>query len=68
MCIRDRVYGLTPNYSVYASYTDVFTPQSDKNEGGDTLKPITGAVSYTHLDQIEFGRHDNAAVRRNSRY
>ncbi|WZB73746.1 hypothetical protein WJ972_20545 [Achromobacter insuavis] len=37
------VYGLTPTYSVYASYTDVFTPQNNKNESGDTLKPITGA-------------------------
>ncbi|MFX9487989.1 TonB-dependent receptor, partial [Acinetobacter baumannii] len=36
-------YGLTPTYSVYASYTDVYTPQTNKNESGDTLKPITGA-------------------------
>ncbi|MFY3136974.1 TonB-dependent siderophore receptor [Achromobacter xylosoxidans] len=37
------VYGLTPTYSVYASYTDVFTPQTNRNESGDTLRPITGA-------------------------
>lgn len=37
------VYNLTPTYSVYASYTDVFTPQTQKDESGGTLKPITGA-------------------------
>ncbi|CUI87193.1 TonB-dependent siderophore receptor [Achromobacter xylosoxidans] len=56
------VYGLTPTYSVYASYTDVFTPQTNKNESGDTLKPITGASYEAGIKGEWFNGALNAAV------
>ena len=36
------IYDLDDNHSVYASYTDIFKPQREKNTSGGTLKPITG--------------------------
>src|SRR5690606_13429359 len=37
------VYDLGPQTSVYASYSDIFTPQSAKSADGSTLKPVVGA-------------------------
>ncbi len=37
------VYDLNEKYSVYASYTDVFKPQSQRDTSGDVLKPVTGS-------------------------
>jgi outer membrane receptor for ferric coprogen and ferric-rhodotorulic acid len=38
------VYDLNPNWSVYASYADIFRVQSNyKDEGGSGLPPVTGA-------------------------
>ncbi|MFP3422626.1 TonB-dependent receptor, partial [Bacillus sp. SIMBA_161] len=34
------VYELTPQWSAYASYADVFIPQSAKGVGGSTIEPI----------------------------
>lgn len=36
------VYDLDANHSLYASYTDVFTPQSQLDESGGLIKPIVG--------------------------
>jgi len=36
------VYDLNKNLSVYASYTDIFTPQNAKNENGDLIDPVDG--------------------------
>ncbi len=36
------VYDLTDNHSLYASYTNIFTPQSRQTTSGDTVKPIAG--------------------------
>ncbi|OCW19319.1 TonB-dependent siderophore receptor [Pseudomonas aylmerensis] len=36
------IYDLDGNHSVYASYTDIFQPQSEKNSDGAGIKPITG--------------------------
>ncbi|MEB3754035.1 TonB-dependent siderophore receptor [Acinetobacter sp. MD2(2019)] len=36
------VYNFAENYSAYASYTDIFTPQSQQKQNGDVLNPITG--------------------------
>ncbi|QEI09485.1 TonB-dependent siderophore receptor [Pigmentiphaga aceris] len=41
------VYDLNDSYSVYASYTDVFNPQTAKDVQGNFLKPITGASYET---------------------
>lgn len=37
------VYDIDRNYSVYASYTDMFKPQSSQDVDGKYLDPITGA-------------------------
>lgn len=36
------IYDLDDNHSVYASYTDIFQPQTEKNGAGTGIKPITG--------------------------
>ena len=36
------VYDLTPEQSVYASYTDIFQPQSSQDRNGNVLDPIVG--------------------------
>lgn len=36
------IYDLTPQWSAYVSYADIFKPQSEQNEAGALLKPITG--------------------------
>ncbi|MET4575065.1 TonB-dependent siderophore receptor [Ottowia thiooxydans] len=37
------VLALTPQTSVYASYSDIFNPQAEKNVGGSSLKPVVGS-------------------------
>ncbi|MET1079868.1 MAG: TonB-dependent siderophore receptor [Pseudomonas sp.] len=37
------VYALTKEWSAYASYTDVFEPQSQRTTGGSVLEPIIGS-------------------------
>ena len=37
------IYALTPDWSAYASYADVFIPQSAIAAGGSTIEPITGS-------------------------
>ncbi|CAM3579913.1 Ferric-pseudobactin 358 receptor [Pseudomonas reidholzensis] len=36
-------YDLTPEQSVYASYTDIFKPQSQRNRSGAILEPVVGS-------------------------
>lgn len=36
------IYDLDDHHSVYASYTDIFTPQSNKDFSGKVLEPIVG--------------------------
>lgn len=36
------IYDINQQYSAYASYSDIFTPQSQKEISGNTLKPIVG--------------------------
>ncbi|TDS83619.1 TonB-dependent siderophore receptor [Comamonas sp. JUb58] len=37
------IYKLTPQWSAYASYADVFMPQTTTAQDGSTLKPVIGA-------------------------
>ncbi|WP_221621865.1 TonB-dependent receptor [Variovorax sp. KBW07] len=37
------VYALNKQWSAYASYTDVFEPQTERTAAGDGLKPIIGS-------------------------
>nr|WP_100546578.1 MULTISPECIES: TonB-dependent siderophore receptor [unclassified Pseudomonas] len=39
------VYDITDQYSVYASYTEIFDPQTKTNAGGSRLAPVEG-VNY----------------------
>jgi outer membrane receptor for ferric coprogen and ferric-rhodotorulic acid len=36
------IFDVGRNYSVYASYTEIFKPQNNRNEQGEILAPITG--------------------------
>lgn len=36
------IYDINDTYSVYASYTDIFTPQTEKDLSRSVLKPIVG--------------------------
>ncbi|WP_456269663.1 TonB-dependent siderophore receptor [Kushneria sp. AK178] len=36
------VYDLSNNYSLYASYTSIFTPQTNETSSGDRVKPLEG--------------------------
>lgn len=37
------IYDINKQYSLYASYSDIFNPQSAKNIHGEVLPPVTGA-------------------------
>lgn len=37
------IYDLNREWSVYASYTDVFQPQSERDASGSVLKPVVGS-------------------------
>ncbi|WP_438768341.1 TonB-dependent siderophore receptor [Kushneria sp. TE3] len=36
------IYDLSRNYSLYASYTNIFTPQTRETSSGDRVKPLEG--------------------------
>lgn len=56
------VYKITPTYSVYASYTDVFNPQTQKKENGDILDPIVGQSFETGIKGAWFDNNLNASL------
>ena len=37
------LYDITPEYTVYASYTDIFKPQSLKDVSNKYLEPVVGS-------------------------
>ncbi|WP_423454473.1 TonB-dependent siderophore receptor [Ottowia sp. VDI28] len=37
------IYNINQQYSVYASYSDIFNPQTSKSADGSVLKPVVGA-------------------------
>ena len=41
------VYDLTANYALYASYSDIFTPQSNVDINDNVLAPVTGKAYET---------------------
>jgi len=47
------VYDITDDYSIYASYTDIFKPQDERDSSGDFLDPIEGK-SYETGIKAEF--------------
>lgn len=56
------IYDLNKQYSVYASYSDIFTPQSIKDRTGNVLKPIVGVNTELGIKGEFFGGQLNAAV------
>lgn len=49
------IYDLNPNFSLYASYTSIFSPQTLKNEQGKTLAPLEGDSYETGIKGEFFG-------------
>lgn len=56
------VYDLNDTYSVYASYTDIFTPQAEQDASGRTLDPRTGKNYETGVKAAFFDGKLNASA------
>ncbi|WP_158895497.1 MULTISPECIES: TonB-dependent siderophore receptor [unclassified Pseudomonas] len=56
------IYDLNDIYSVYASYTEIFKPQSEQNSGGSVLEPMTGRSYEIGLKGAYFDGALNASV------
>lgn len=56
------IYDLDQRHSVYASYTDIFKPQSQLDAGGQTLKPIVGKNYEIGIKGEYFGGALNASA------
>lgn len=56
------VYDLTDNLSTYASYTDIFLPQSVRDRSGQELEPIVGQSSEIGLKGEYFDGRLNASA------
>jgi outer membrane receptor for ferric coprogen and ferric-rhodotorulic acid len=56
------VYDLNDTYSAYASYTDIFQPQSEKNFEGGTLDPIVGKSYEAGVKGEHFGGRLNTSL------
>ncbi|NMY91372.1 TonB-dependent siderophore receptor [Pseudomonas oryzihabitans] len=56
------IYDLNDTYSVYASYTEIFKPQSEQNSGGSVLEPMTGKSYEIGLKGAYFDGALNASV------
>jgi len=56
------VYDLTENHSVYASYTDIFTPQSYFDREDRLLAPMTGQSYEAGLKSEYFGGALNTSL------
>ncbi|MDO5638352.1 MAG: TonB-dependent siderophore receptor [Neisseria sp.] len=55
-------YDLTPSQSLYASYTSIFKPQSNKDYNGNTLAPLMGNNYEIGWKGEWFNRRLNTAV------
>jgi outer membrane receptor for ferric coprogen and ferric-rhodotorulic acid len=56
------IYDLNDTYSVYASYTEIFKPQTEQNISGSTLEPMTGESYEIGLKGEYFDGALNASV------
>jgi outer membrane receptor for ferric coprogen and ferric-rhodotorulic acid len=56
------VYDLNDQYSLYASYSDIFKPQSNLSRSGNALDPIIGANYETGIKGEFFNGNLNAAA------
>ena len=56
------IYDLNDTYSVYASYTEIFKPQTEQDVGGSVLDPMTGESYEIGLKGEYFNGGLNASV------
>lgn len=56
------IYDLSRNISAYASYTEIFTPQNEKNQNGELLQPVRGETFEAGLKGEFFNRRLNASA------
>jgi len=56
------IYDLNDTYSVYASYTEIFKPQSQQDAGGSVLDPMTGESYEIGLKGEYFDGGLNASI------
>ncbi|KUM44290.1 TonB-dependent siderophore receptor [Pseudomonas sp. EpS/L25] len=56
------IYDLNDTYSVYASYTDIFKPQSQQSTGNSVLAPMTGKSYEIGLKGAYFDGTLNASM------
>ncbi|MCB5188571.1 TonB-dependent siderophore receptor [Methylobacillus caricis] len=56
------VYALNDQWSMYASYTDVFEPQSERNLSGKSLDPIIGSNYELGIKGELMGGRANASL------
>jgi outer membrane receptor for ferric coprogen and ferric-rhodotorulic acid len=56
------VYDLNERFSVYASYSDIFKPQSELDRSGRVLEPIVGANYELGIKGEFFNKRLNAAA------
>jgi outer membrane receptor for ferric coprogen and ferric-rhodotorulic acid len=56
------VYDLNDTYSAYASYTDIFQPQSQKDFAGGTLDPVVGKSYEAGVKGEHFGGRLNTSL------
>ncbi|WP_353471711.1 TonB-dependent siderophore receptor [Salipiger sp. H15] len=56
-------YDLTPNITLYASYSEIFIPQSEVDKGGDLLDPVEGQqVEIGVKARLAYGLDVSAAI------
>jgi outer membrane receptor for ferric coprogen and ferric-rhodotorulic acid len=56
------VYDLSERFSVYASYSDIFKPQSNLDRSGNVLEPIVGANYEAGIKGEFFNKRLNTAA------
>lgn len=56
------IYELNDHHSVYASWTEIFQPQSSVDQNGDLLEPITGTNYEIGVKGEYFGGRLNASL------
>lgn len=56
------IYDFAQNHSVYASYTDIFNPQSKKQQDGNYLDPIIGKQYETGIKSEWFDKRLNTSL------
>lgn len=56
------VYAITPQWSAYASYADIFSPQYEQKESGESIKPMVGANYEAGVKGELFDGRANASL------